>query len=70
VCRERWELENNPEGELEELSLLYQERGVDPVTATEVARQLMAKDALQAHAIEELGIRDFSQVRTSVVGRV
>ncbi len=31
-------------------------------TAREVARQLMAKDALQAHAIEELGIRDFTKV--------
>lgn len=68
--KERWELENNPEGELEELSLLYQERGVDPVTATEVARQLMAKDALQAHAIEELGIRDFSQARPFAAGMV
>lgn len=36
---------------------------MDPDTATEVARQLMAKDALKAHAIDELGIHDFSKVR-------
>jgi len=66
--KEKWELENNWEGELEELSLLYQERGVEPSTAADVAKQLMAKDALHAHAMDELGIRDFTKARPWTAG--
>lgn len=59
--KEKWEIENNYEGEVAELSELYQARGLEPELADQVARKLMEKDALQAHAIEELGIRDFTQ---------
>lgn len=54
--RERRELERNPEGELEELQMMFVERGVRPEVAAEVARDLSRKDALGAHAQEELGI--------------
>eukprot|EP01098_Paradermamoeba_levis_P017367 TRINITY_DN997_c0_g2_i1.p1 TRINITY_DN997_c0_g2~~TRINITY_DN997_c0_g2_i1.p1 ORF type:complete len:271 (-),score=97.98 TRINITY_DN997_c0_g2_i1:309-1121(-) len=56
-------LKNNPHGEFEELVEIYIERGVHPETAKEVARQLMDKDPLTAHAWDELGIRDFSKAR-------
>ena len=56
LARERAELEQSPDFEHQELSGIYQERGVAPATADEVARQLMAKDALGTHAREELGI--------------
>jgi len=68
--REKWELENNWEGEIEELGQYYEERGCEPETARAVAMQLMAKDALQAHAMEELGIRDFSKARPFQAGIV
>ena len=54
--RERKELNFDQEGELEELTGIYVVRGVDPVLARQVAEQLMTKDALGAHAREELGI--------------
>lgn len=54
--RERRELEDHPDGELEELSQIYIERGLDPDLAFKVATQLMRTDALGAHARDELGI--------------
>lgn len=48
--RERKELENQPEFELKELAQTYKDRGVDDKTAFEVARQLTAHNALEAHA--------------------
>ncbi|MFI7588545.1 VIT family protein [Spongisporangium articulatum] len=54
--KERWELKHLPEQELEELAELYEERGLTPELAREVARQLTDKDALSAHAEVELGI--------------
>jgi len=54
--RERHELVEDPVGELAELAGIYVERGVDPDTAATVAAQLMAKDALRAHARDELAI--------------
>lgn len=54
--REQQELDDDPEFELEELTQIYAERGVDLATAEQVAEQLMAYDALDAHAREELGI--------------
>lgn len=56
LARERLELRTDPEGELNELAGIYVQRGVEPGLAREVARQLMAKDSLAAHAREELGI--------------
>lgn len=52
------ELETDYEGEMQELTSLYIQRGLDPVLAYKVAEQLMARDALDAHAREELGLTD------------
>lgn len=59
--RERKELENQPEFELKELAQTYKDRGVDDKTAFEVARQLTAHNALEAHAREELGINEITK---------
>jgi VIT1/CCC1 family predicted Fe2+/Mn2+ transporter len=54
--RERRALEDEPEDEMLELTLIYQRRGLSPELAGQVAEQLMATDALSAHARDELGI--------------
>jgi VIT1/CCC1 family predicted Fe2+/Mn2+ transporter len=56
LARERRELVDDPPGELAELAAIYVARGVDAATAATVAAQLMAKDALGAHARDELDI--------------
>ncbi|MFL5783115.1 MAG: VIT family protein [Bacteriovoracaceae bacterium] len=56
IQREMHELESNPAHEKEELAQIYVGRGLDADLARKVAEQLMAKDALQSHAREELGI--------------
>ncbi|HEY2838045.1 MAG TPA: VIT family protein [Pirellulales bacterium] len=61
--RERIELADSPEGELEELTDIYVGRGLDRPLARQVATQLMAKDALGAHARDELGISDILVAR-------
>ena len=53
---ERAELEADDAGERRELTAIYVARGVDPALAQAVAEQLMAHDALGAHARDELGI--------------
>ena len=53
---ERQELKVDVVGERAELAAIYVTRGLDAVLATQVAGQLMAKDALGAHARDELGI--------------
>ena len=58
LARERAELSANPEAEHRELTGIYIKRGLAEATAAEVARQLMAKDALGAHARDELGISE------------
>lgn len=63
LTRERAELATQPEHEREELAHIYQRRGVEIGLARQVADQLMAKDALGAHARDELGISDFSTAR-------
>ena len=50
LARERRELSDNPAFELDELAEIYVSRGVDKPLALQVARQLMKKDALSAHA--------------------
>jgi VIT1/CCC1 family predicted Fe2+/Mn2+ transporter len=55
---ERRELAAQPEAEEDELTGIYLRRGLDPDLARTVARQLMAKDALAAHARDELGLTD------------
>jgi len=54
--RERKELKADDPGEHRELAAIYVTRGLDPALAKQVARQLMAHDALGAHARDELGI--------------
>jgi VIT1/CCC1 family predicted Fe2+/Mn2+ transporter len=56
LARERGELERDPAAELRELTGIYVQRGLDPDLAQQVAEQLMAHDALGAHARDELGI--------------
>jgi len=53
---ERLSLEEDFEGEMVELADIYKGRGLDPALATQVAEQLMAHDALGAHARDEIGI--------------
>lgn len=53
---ERQELRDLPEMELEELTGIYQDRGLSRELAEQVARELTAHDALEAHAQAELGI--------------
>jgi VIT1/CCC1 family predicted Fe2+/Mn2+ transporter len=60
LAREQAELDRHWDDEVEELALIYQRRGLDPQTAHAVARQLMEKDALGAHARDELGITEVS----------
>ena len=54
--KERRELAEEPEKELKELTGIYVKRGLDQALATEVAKQLTASNALEAHARDELGI--------------
>ncbi|MEO6004998.1 MAG: VIT family protein [Opitutus sp.] len=61
--RERHELATDAINEHAELAAIYVTRGLDPVLAHEVASQLMAKDALGAHARDELGISDTLSAR-------
>jgi vacuolar iron transporter family protein len=56
IGRERRELASDPEGELAELTGIYVERGLTPELAAQVAREMMAHDALAAHSRDELGI--------------
>jgi len=56
--RERRELATQSQSEEDELAGIYAGRGLDPDLARQVARQLMAKDALAAHARDELGLTE------------
>lgn len=56
LARESRELKENPDSEREELTRIYIGRGLDRALALQVAEQLMKKDALAAHAHDELGI--------------
>jgi VIT1/CCC1 family predicted Fe2+/Mn2+ transporter len=58
LSRERRELAANESIERNELAAIYVKRGLDPTLANQVAEQLMAKDALGAHARDELGISE------------
>lgn len=58
LAREREELATVPAAEEDELTNIYVGRGLEPVLARTVAQQLMAHDALKAHARDELGISD------------
>ena len=61
IERERQELEDMPEIELQRLAEIYQNRGLKKETALIVAKELSEKDALEAHVRDELGINEISQ---------
>ncbi|WP_061933729.1 VIT family protein [Aureimonas sp. AU22] len=61
--RERRELAEQPEEEARELAGIYEARGLEPALAAEVARQLMARDALGAHLRDELGMAEETAAR-------
>ncbi len=63
IAREKRELEEDPEHELEELTSIYVSRGLDQPLARLVAESLMSKDALGAHARDELGITEALRAR-------
>lgn len=61
--RERSELAADPEGEVDELTQIYQERGLDEPLARQVAVKLMEYDALGTHLRDELGISEIATAR-------
>ena len=63
LTRERTELSQNVAFEREELAQIYVQRGVEAGLARQVAQQLMARDALGAHARDELGISEITTAR-------
>jgi vacuolar iron transporter family protein len=63
LSRERAELETDPLAERRELAAIYVTRGIEPALAQQVAQQLMAHDALGAHARDELGISETLSAR-------
>lgn len=63
LAKERAEIAAHPEAERRELAGMYMKRGVEPALAMGVATQLMARDALGAHARDELGITEMSTAR-------
>ena len=63
LARERGELRADIVGERAELAAIYVSRGLDPKLAGQVALQLMAHDALGAHARDELGLSDTLRAR-------
>jgi len=63
LTRERRELETDLPAERRELTTIYQQRGLDADLAAKVAEQLMAHDALGAHARDELGISEMHAAR-------
>ena len=63
LARERAELASDPASEHEELTQIYISRGLEPELARQVAVQLMDRDALGAHARDELGISEIASAR-------
>jgi vacuolar iron transporter family protein len=63
MARERHELATTPDAEKAELSGIYEARGLTPELARQVADQLMEKDALAAHARDELGLSEATAAR-------
>lgn len=58
IARERAELAADPEAERAELAAIWENRGLSPALASQVAAQLMARDALGAHLRDELGMSE------------
>ena len=70
IAQEQAELEANPKGELRELALIYEQRGLDPVLALEVARQLSGHDVLATHLRDELGLDPATRARPLLAATV
>jgi VIT1/CCC1 family predicted Fe2+/Mn2+ transporter len=66
LARERRELATDSRAEHSELEKIYVDRGLDPDLARKVAEQLMKRDALAAHARDELGIVESQRARPLV----
>lgn len=58
IEKERKALRNNPEGELKQLAQVYEEKGLSPTTAAQVAKELTEKDVVKAHLDAELNINE------------
>jgi VIT1/CCC1 family predicted Fe2+/Mn2+ transporter len=63
ITLEKGELTSDPDGELQELTAIYEKRGLDSDLALKVAKQLSAHDRLGAHMRDELGIDQTSLAR-------
>lgn len=63
LAMEKRELHEDPHSELDELTAIYRHRGLEPALARQVAEQLTAHDALDAHARDELGITEELRAR-------
>jgi VIT1/CCC1 family predicted Fe2+/Mn2+ transporter len=63
IERERIELEEMPEIELQRLAAIYEQRGLKKETALTVAKELTEHDVLAAHVRDELGINEISQAK-------
>ncbi len=63
LAKEQYELDNNPERELLELTRIYESRGLDSNLAHQVAVALTEKDALGAHARDEIGVTEIAQAK-------
>ena len=68
LARERRELATQDKSERAELASIYVSRGLQPSLARQVADQLMAHDALEAHARDELGISEVQRARPVQAG--
>jgi VIT1/CCC1 family predicted Fe2+/Mn2+ transporter len=61
IAQEKNELATDSKGELRELALIYEKRGLEPGLAKQVAEQLSAHDVLEAHMRDELGLKESSR---------
>jgi len=63
IAKEKWELANTPEHELDELTAIYANKGLPQALAREVAVELTKNDALAIHLAEELGITELTRAQ-------
>lgn len=63
INREKWELQELPEQELEEIIAIYEQRGLPTALAKEVATVLTKEDALRTHLRDELGMTEVSEAK-------
>ena len=63
IRKEMWELEHQPDHELDELTAIFASKGLSPDLARTVATELSSKDALRIHLAEELGITELTTAR-------